>query len=146
MTNGAATIALRGSSGLRPSGMRSATTAPSTATPTTVSGSEVDRPDVVIIGAGGGGPVVAKELAERGVRVLMLEAGPWNDPDRDYSRLEDDMGGIIDGRLRWGPEDRTKSPWTRRRDGAGLILQASGVGGTTQHFNGITPRMYPSAI
>ena len=33
--------------------------------------------DVIIIGAGGGGPVVAKELAERGVDVLMLEAGPW---------------------------------------------------------------------
>src|SRR5438309_6131331 len=135
MTNGAATIALRGSSGLRPSGMRSATTAPSTATPTTVSGSEVDRPDVVIIGAGGGGPVVAKELAERGVGVLMLEAGPWLDPDRDFTRLEDDMSSIVDGRLRWGPADRSRPPWVRRRDGAGLILQAAGVGGTTLHFN-----------
>ena len=32
--------------------------------------------DVIIIGAGGGGPIVAKELAARGLDVLLLEAGP----------------------------------------------------------------------
>lgn len=102
--------------------------------------------DVIIVGAGGGGPVVAKELAERGVKVLMLEAGPWLDPDNDFTRLEDDMGSLVDGKLRWGPADRTKGPWVRRRDGVGLILQAAGVGGTTLHYNGICPRVYPSAI
>ncbi len=106
----------------------------------------MDRPDVIIVGAGGGGPVVAKGLAERGVRVLMLEAGPWLDPDRDFTRLDDDMGGIVDGRLRWGPSDRSKAPWMRRRDGAGLILQAAGVGGTTLHYNGISVRAYPHAV
>ena len=34
--------------------------------------------DVIVIGSGGGGPVVAKELAERGLDVLMLEAGARN--------------------------------------------------------------------
>jgi choline dehydrogenase-like flavoprotein len=102
--------------------------------------------DVIIVGAGGGGPVVAKELAERGVKVLMLEAGPWLDPDKDFSRLEDDMRSLVDGRLRWGPADRTKPPWVRRRDGVGLILQAAGVGGTTLHYNGISPRAYPHSL
>jgi choline dehydrogenase-like flavoprotein len=102
--------------------------------------------DVIVVGAGGGGPVVAKELAERGVSVLMLEAGPWLDPDRDFTRLEDDMSSIVNGALRWGPSDRTKAPWTRRRDGVGLILQSAGVGGTTLHYNGISPRAYPSAV
>lgn len=102
--------------------------------------------DVVIVGAGGGGPVVAKELAERGVSVRMLEAGPWLNPSKDFSRLEDDMNGIVDGRLRWGPADRSKPPWMRRRDGAGLILQAAGVGGTTLHYNAIAPRAYPSSF
>ena len=102
--------------------------------------------DVLIIGAGAGGPVVARELAERGVKVTMLEAGPWLDPDKDFSRLEDDMGSLVDGKLRWGPGDRTKAPWVRRRDGAGLILQAAGVGGTTLHYNGICPRVYPSSV
>jgi len=102
--------------------------------------------DVIIVGAGGGGPVVAKELAERGIAVRMLEAGPWLDPSKDFSRLEDDMNGIVDGRLRWGPSDRTKPPWMRRRDGAGLILQAAGVGGTTLHYNAIAPRAYPRSF
>jgi choline dehydrogenase-like flavoprotein len=104
------------------------------------------RPDVIVVGAGAGGPIVAKELAERGAKVLVLEAGPWLDPERDFTRLEDDMWSIIDGVFRWGPGDRTRSPWMRRRDGVGLILQTAGVGGTTLHYNGISVRAYPHAI
>lgn len=33
--------------------------------------------DAIVIGAGGGGAVIAKELGELGLRVLVLEAGPW---------------------------------------------------------------------
>src|SRR5207248_7663207 len=47
---------------------------------------------------------------------------------------------------RWGPGDRSRGPWIRRREGVGLILQTAGVGGTTLHYNGISPRAYPSAI
>jgi choline dehydrogenase-like flavoprotein len=101
-----------------------------------------ERPDVIVVGAGGGGPVVAKELAERGVRVLVLEAGPWVDPDRDYSRLEHDMNGLVDGRFRWGPGDRSRSPWVRRRENVGLIWQTAGVGGSTLHYNGISTRAF----
>jgi choline dehydrogenase-like flavoprotein len=106
----------------------------------------VSDPDVIVVGAGAGGPVVAKELAERGVRVLVLEAGPWLDPERDFDLLEDDMFSIVSGRLRWGPADRTLGPWMRRRDGVGLILQTAGVGGTTLHYNGISPRAYPASV
>ena len=31
--------------------------------------------DVIVIGAGGGGGVVAKELGEKGIKVLIIEAG-----------------------------------------------------------------------
>jgi choline dehydrogenase-like flavoprotein len=104
-------------------------------------------PDVIVVGAGGGGPVVAKELAERSVRVTVLEAGPWLDPDRDFSLLEDEMSGLFEGRLRWGPGDRTKRAWYRVREGAGLILQSAGVGGTTTlHYNGISPRAFVPSI
>jgi choline dehydrogenase-like flavoprotein len=104
-------------------------------------------PDAIVVGAGGGGPVVATGLARAGATLLTLEAGPWfEDLDRDFTLLEDDMFSIVQGRFRWGPADRSRGPWMRRRDGVGLILQTAGVGGTTLHYNGISARAYPFAI
>jgi choline dehydrogenase-like flavoprotein len=42
--------------------------------------------DVCVIGAGAGGAVVAAELAEGGARVVVLEQGPWHDPDSFTAR------------------------------------------------------------
>lgn len=33
--------------------------------------------DVIVIGAGGGGAANAKELGEKGIKVILIEAGPW---------------------------------------------------------------------
>ena len=45
--------------------------------------------DVIVIGAGGGGPVVAKELAQRGLDVLLLEAGPRHaNPEQEWITSE----------------------------------------------------------
>ncbi|HEV2400532.1 MAG TPA: GMC family oxidoreductase [Candidatus Sulfotelmatobacter sp.] len=41
--------------------------------------------EVVVIGSGASGSWVAKELTERGVEVLMLEAGPPRIPTRDFT-------------------------------------------------------------
>src|SRR5579864_630055 len=41
--------------------------------------------DVLVIGSGASGGWVAKELAERGVTVLLLEAGPPRVPTRDFT-------------------------------------------------------------
>ncbi len=103
-------------------------------------------PDVVVVGAGGGGAVVAKELAEAGLGVVVLEAGPWHDPASDFSALEWDMLNGFDSVFRWGPADRTKPPWPRVRDGVGLLFQTAGVGGNTLHFGGNAPRAYVDAI
>ena len=47
--------------------------------------------DVIVIGAGGGGPVLAKELAAQGLDVLVLEGGPrYADPENEWSRYEND--------------------------------------------------------
>src|SRR5262245_9638241 len=102
--------------------------------------------DVIIVGAGAGGPVAAKTLAEAGIQVLVLEAGAWLDPERDYNRLENDIGSMLDGRLRWGPSDRSRPPWQRRRTGVSIILQAAGVGGTTRHYNGMAARAHVSSV
>ena len=43
--------------------------------------------DVIVVGAGGGGGVIAKELGGRGLDVLLLEAGPrFADPEHDCRR------------------------------------------------------------
>lgn len=102
--------------------------------------------DVVVIGAGGTGAVVAKELAEAGLQVVVLEAGPWHDPERDFTGLEWDMFNPFDSVFRWGPPDRRVRPWPRERDGVGWLLQTAGVGGNTLHFGGNYPRAYPAAI
>jgi choline dehydrogenase-like flavoprotein len=106
----------------------------------------VNMPDVVVVGCGGGGAVVAKELAEAGLGVVVLEAGPWHDPARDFTGLEWDMLNPIDAVFRWGPPDRTKPPWPRRRDGIPLAIQTAGVGGNTLHFGGNCPRGYPGPM
>lgn len=128
--------------------------------------------DVIIIGAGGGGAVAAKELAELGVKVLILEAGPWygnkkwshpnqsrgpqssSSPEdldinlfrQQYTKFEHSMNDTTTGRLRWGPADRRRAPWQRIIPTGGKLWQATGVGGTTQHYWANSPRAYSMAI
>jgi len=101
--------------------------------------------DVIVIGAGGGGPVVAKELAERGLDVLLLEAGArFEDPESEWSRIQNDANNPLSGYLRVGPADRSRPAWARETNVA--IGQASGVGGTTTHYYGNSPRAMPGAF
>jgi choline dehydrogenase-like flavoprotein len=125
--------------------------------------------DVIVIGAGGGGAVAAKELAEKGVRVIVLEAGPWygnlNWPNpnsergavssssyadlsidllkQSFTDLEEDMNDLVTGKFRWGPANRNLPPWNRS---GGTLWQVSGVGGTTLHYFANSPRAFPQAI
>ncbi|WP_373232703.1 GMC family oxidoreductase N-terminal domain-containing protein [Cohnella sp.] len=128
--------------------------------------------DVIIIGSGGGGAVAAKELGEAGLKVLVLEAGPWygnkkwenpnserggewsssyNDLDvgiykRIYNSYENNMNDVVSGVFRFGPADRRRTPWHRVMRQKGDIWQLSGVGGTTQHYWSQSPRAFPMAI
>lgn len=103
--------------------------------------------DVIIIGAGGGGPVVAKELAQRGLSVLLLEAGPRHgNPRAEWTHFENDANNPLTGFLRFGPADRRKPAWFRELAQNSFLFQVSGVGGTTQHYFGNCPRAYPGAF
>src|SRR3954464_10776824 len=103
--------------------------------------------DVIVIGAGGGGPVVAKELAQRGLDVLVVEAGARHKrSSREWSHLEWDANDPVNGYLRWGPADRTKPPWNRDLPQSSFLWQSSGVGGTTLHYFGNSPRAMPGVF
>jgi choline dehydrogenase-like flavoprotein len=103
--------------------------------------------DVIIVGAGGGGPVVAKELAARGLDVLLLEAGPRHaNPREEWTHFENDANNPLTGYFRFGPEDRDEPAWFREWAQNSFLWQLSGVGGTTQHYYGNCPRAMPGVF
>jgi choline dehydrogenase-like flavoprotein len=103
--------------------------------------------DVIVVGAGGGGPVVAKELAAQGLDVVLLEAGPfYTDPETDWTHLENDANNPLTGYLRFGPADRSQPAWYRETPQNSFLWQLAGVGGTTLHYYGNCPRAMPGVF
>jgi choline dehydrogenase-like flavoprotein len=91
---------------------------------------------VVIIGTGAGGGVLANELAQKGVKVVALEAGGRYLPE-DY--LNDEWDSF--SQLAWLDARTTSGDWRVAKDFAGLpawIVKA--VGGTTTHWAGASLR------
>jgi choline dehydrogenase-like flavoprotein len=104
-------------------------------------------PDVIVVGAGAGGPVVAKELAARGLDVLLLEAGPaWPDVERQWTHDENAAINPATGVFRFGPGDRTQGPWARDLPQNCFVWQTAGVGGSTVHYFANSPRAMPDAF
>jgi choline dehydrogenase-like flavoprotein len=92
--------------------------------------------DLVVVGAGAGGVTLAQRLARAGWRIVVLEKGPFWDPDRD-----------------WVSDEKGSHPiyWTDKRiiSGANPIQMGKnnsgvGVGGSMTHFAGYVPRFHPS--
>jgi choline dehydrogenase-like flavoprotein len=95
-----------------------------------------DVVDLVVVGAGAGGGVLAQRLARKGWRVAVLEQGPLWDPDRDWVSDEKGSGGLYwtDKRIVSGSD-----PIELGKNNSGV-----GVGGGMVHFAGYTPRLHPS--
>jgi choline dehydrogenase-like flavoprotein len=92
-----------------------------------VKGREIDAElrltaEVCVIGSGAGGAVVAKELAEGGRDVVVLEQGGYYTKD-DFTQREDEMMPLL-------YEDMGQRATA---DGSILILQGRNVGGSTVH-------------
>ncbi|MCY0093303.1 GMC family oxidoreductase [Hoeflea ulvae] len=94
---------------------------------------------VVIVGTGAGGGVLANELAQKGIKVVALEAGGRYLPD-DY--INDEWESF--GQLAWLDARSTSGDWRVAKDFSGLpawIVKA--VGGTTTHWAGASLRFQP---
>ena len=94
------------------------------------------RVDAVIVGCGAGGSVLAKELAEAGWKVVVLEAGDWLSTDDDLRQDEVTMLGKFDWDDRRWLAGEEELELGHRRDGRG-------VGGGTLHFGGVALRLWP---
>lgn len=79
-----------------------------------------ERCDVCVIGSGPGGAVAAKELAERGADVVLVEQGPPFDK-ADFTQREDEML----------PRLYDSGGHLETRDGSFRILAGRGLGGAT---------------
>lgn len=92
--------------------------------------------DVCIVGAGAAGSVLAYELSKAGLSVVVIEAGPFWNPQTDFASDELAMQGLAwnDTRLVTG-----KDPLAMGHNNSGR-----GVGGGTVHFTGVYLRFHPS--
>lgn len=105
-------------------------------------GPRAETADVVIVGCGAGGAVVAKELAEAGLSVVVLEAGRRYEPSLDYTTDRSDFelraSSVFD------PMDERRDMYTTRGGKAFSYNRVKGVGGSTLHYAAMSPRLHES--
>lgn len=124
--------------------------------------------DAIVVGAGAGGAAAAWRLTQRGLHVLVLEAGPWFDPQRDYGLDKPDWETRFfpekpgsQGRYRYAPMQALEPQWdelrswhhdvgpliqTGRREVRSGYSHVRGVGGSTLHFVGEAHRLHPRSM
>jgi choline dehydrogenase-like flavoprotein len=91
--------------------------------------------DLAIVGCGAGGGTLAQRLARRGWKVVVLEAGPFWDPDEDWVSDEAGSHGLYWTEQRViGGEDPVE---------LGKNNSGHGVGGSMVHYAGYCPRFHP---
>ena len=98
--------------------------------------------DVVVIGCGAGGGVIAKELCEAGLSVVVLDAGRRYDPKTDYPTDQPDFE--LHGRTTFAPEDERRDRYTQPFGSGFSYNRVKGVGGSTLHYQAISPRLHES--
>lgn len=120
--------------------------------------------DVVIVGSGVSGSIIAKQVSEAGYRVLVVEAGPGNDVTvRDYERnllrfyeqvSKDNNAPYAKNRNAPMPRSyETQKLEPGQADDSGYLVQKGPfeidstysrvLGGTTRHWEGKALRMLP---
>ena len=98
---------------------------------------KTDDSVVVIIGSGAGGGTLANELCQKGVKVVVLEAGARQ---TTASFVNDEWKSF--GQIAWLDPRTTSGTWRVAKDFAGLPAWiCKTVGGTTTHWAGASLRL-----
>lgn len=97
--------------------------------------------DVIVVGCGAGGGVIAKELGEAGLSVVVLEAGKRYDPNTDYPTDQVDFEAKAPSVFH---PDEHRDRYTEPRSHGFAYNRVKGVGGSTLHYLAINPRLHES--
>src|SRR3981081_3812155 len=96
-----------------------------------------DNSAVVFIGSCAGGGTLANELCQKGVRVIVLEAGAMQS---SASFINDEWKSF--GQIAWLDPRTTSGTWRVAKDFSGLpAWVCKTVGGTTTHWAGASLRL-----
>jgi len=101
-----------------------------------------DYSDVIVIGSGAGGGVIAKELGEAGLRVVVLEAGSRFHPYDDYPTQATDFE--VRAATVFQPKDPDRDRYTTPHDKPFHYNRVKGVGGSTLVYHAMSPRFHES--
>ncbi len=107
--------------------------------------------DVVIVGLGWTGSILAYELAKTGLDVVAIERGPWRDTAADFNigTAPDELRYAVRQEIFLRPKQDTQTARNNATQRAlpirkyGSYLPGNGVGGAGVHWNGQTWRFLP---
>jgi gluconate 2-dehydrogenase alpha chain len=110
------------------------------------------KKDVVIIGLGWTGSIMANELTDEGLDVIAIERGPWRDAPTDFppTYIQDELRYRVRHELFLRPDQLTFTFRNKMDQTAlpirswGAFMPPNGVGGGGVHWNGETWRFLPS--
>lgn len=108
--------------------------------------------EVVIVGFGWTGAIMAEQLTAEGMDVLALERGVWRDTSTDYAvtnaqdelryRFRDELFEVLSRETLTFRNERSQTALPMRK--LGSFLPGTNVGGSGVHWNGQTWRFLPS--
>ena len=113
---------------------------------------KLPKKDVVIIGLGWTGSILAHELTDEGLDVIAIERGPWRDAPTEFppNYAQDELRYRIRHELFLRPEQNTFTFRNKMNQTAlpirdwGSFMPPNGVGGGGVHWNAETFRFLPS--
>src|SRR5665213_620502 len=113
---------------------------------------KLPKKDVVIVGLGWTGSILAWELAQEGLDIVAIERGPWRDTATDFplSYIQDELRYRVRHELFLRPA-QTSLTFRNNKDQAalpvrnwGAFMLGNGVGGGGVHWNAETWRFLPT--